>query len=106
MWSTKDSSILLERDVPKLRFAVQLLRARRKTLREQFDAVYLAIGAQKPKELRIPGVELRGVFDALPFLIQKNVEEAREEPTIASSKARRFLLSRDDTLLGRKWRYR
>ena len=44
-------------------------------LREQFDAVYLAIGAQKPKELKIPGADLRGVFDALPFLIQKNLDE-------------------------------
>ena len=42
-------------------------------LREKFDAVYLAIGAQKPKELGIPGADLRGVFHALPFLIQKNL---------------------------------
>ena len=42
-------------------------------LRTQFDAVYLAIGAQKPKELEIPGAALRGVFHALPFLIQKNL---------------------------------
>ncbi|MGH8092386.1 MAG: NAD(P)-dependent oxidoreductase [Chthoniobacterales bacterium] len=51
------------------------------SLRQQFDAVYLAIGAQKPKELKIPGADLRGVFDALPFLIQKNLE-APEEPLI------------------------
>jgi len=44
-------------------------------LREQFDAVYLAIGAQKPKELEIPGAELDGVFHALPFLSQKNLNE-------------------------------
>ena len=43
------------------------------SLRENFDAVYLAIGAQKPKELDIPGADLRGVFHALPFLIQKNL---------------------------------
>jgi glutamate synthase (NADPH/NADH) small chain len=42
-------------------------------LREKFDAVYLAIGAQKPKELDVPGKKLRGIFHALPFLIQKNV---------------------------------
>src|SRR5512132_958291 len=41
------------------------------SLREKFDAVYLAIGAQKPKELDIPGADLHGVFHALPFLIQK-----------------------------------
>jgi glutamate synthase (NADPH) small chain len=49
-------------------------------LREEFDAVYLAIGAQKPKELGIPGADLRGVFHALPFLIQKNLETHDESP--------------------------
>ena len=48
---------------------------------------YLAIGAQKPKELRIPGVELRGVFDALPFLVQKNVEEAAKSPRSMSEES-------------------
>jgi glutamate synthase (NADPH/NADH) small chain len=50
------------------------------SLRENFDAVYLAIGAQKPKELGIPGADLRGIFHALPFLIQKNVEGSDESP--------------------------
>ena len=50
------------------------------SLRETFDAVYLAIGAQKPKELEISGAGLRGVFHALPFLIQKNVEGFNEAP--------------------------
>ena len=50
------------------------------TLRQQFDAVYLAIGAQKPKELDIPGADLHGVFHALPFLIQKNVGTSDESP--------------------------
>ena len=48
------------------------------SLRENFDAVYLAIGAQKPKELEIPGAEWRGVFHALPFLIQKNLGTSDE----------------------------
>ncbi|MBS0662722.1 MAG: NAD(P)-dependent oxidoreductase [Verrucomicrobia bacterium] len=42
-------------------------------LRRQFDAVFLAVGAQRPKALDIPGGQLGGVIDALPFLIQKNV---------------------------------
>lgn len=50
------------------------------SLRENFDAVYLAIGAQKPKDLDIPGGDLRGVFHALPFLIQKNLETSDELP--------------------------
>ena len=44
-------------------------------LRKQFDAIYLAIGAQKPKELEIPGAHLRGIYHALPFLIQMNLDD-------------------------------
>ncbi len=68
-------------------------------LRGQFDAVYLAIGAQKPKPLGIPGVDLRGVFDALPFLIQKNVEEAPEEPLIDVAGKRVAVLGGGDTAM-------
>ena len=51
-------------------------------LRQQFHAVYLAIGAQKPKALGIPGAELDNVYDALPFLIQKNVGEPFKSASI------------------------
>lgn len=43
-------------------------------LRNKFDAVFLGVGAQKPKALDMPGAGLTGVIDALPFLIQKNVD--------------------------------
>lgn len=43
-------------------------------LRDKFDAVFLGIGAQKPKPLDVPGAGLAGIVDALPFLIQKNVD--------------------------------
>ncbi len=43
-------------------------------LRRDFDAVFLGVGAQRPKALDIPGGNLAGVVDALPFLIQKNVD--------------------------------
>jgi glutamate synthase (NADPH/NADH) small chain len=42
-------------------------------LREQFDAVFVGIGAQKAKPLGIAGAELEGVFQSLPFLIEKNI---------------------------------
>ena len=42
-------------------------------LRRDYDAVFLGVGAQKPKALDVPGGELAGVVDALPFLVQKNV---------------------------------
>jgi glutamate synthase (NADPH/NADH) small chain len=68
------------------------------SLREQFDAVYLAIGAQKPKELDITGADLRGVFHALPFLIQKNLETS-EEPTINVRGKRVAVLGGGDTAM-------
>lgn len=43
-------------------------------LQAEFDAVFLGVGAQRPKPLDIPGAHLRGIVDALPFLIQKNVD--------------------------------
>lgn len=42
-------------------------------LRREFSAVFLGVGAQRPKPLDVPGGALPGVVDALPFLIQKNV---------------------------------
>lgn len=45
-------------------------------LRAEFDAVFLGIGAQRPKPLDIPGAALHGIFDALPFLIRMNVDSA------------------------------
>ena len=44
-------------------------------LRRDYDAVFLAVGAQLAKPLDIPGAELAGVVPALPFLIQKNVAQ-------------------------------
>ena len=41
--------------------------------RADFQAVFLAFGAQRPKPLDLPGAHLAGVAAALPFLIQKNV---------------------------------
>jgi glutamate synthase (NADPH/NADH) small chain len=43
-------------------------------LRRDFQAVFLGIGAQLSKPLDIPGAELDGVFQAIPFLVQKNVD--------------------------------
>lgn len=43
-------------------------------LRREFDAIFIGVGAQRPKPLDVPGAELRGIFAALPFLIQKNVQ--------------------------------
>jgi glutamate synthase (NADPH) small chain len=68
------------------------------TLRDNFDAVYLAIGAQKPKELDIPGADLNGVFHALPFLIQKNLQMP-DGPTIDVRGKRVAVLGGGDTAM-------
>jgi glutamate synthase (NADPH/NADH) small chain len=41
-------------------------------LRAQHDAVVLAVGAQRPRELEVPGRELRGVVRAMDFLEAQN----------------------------------
>ncbi|MEI6070572.1 MAG: NAD(P)-dependent oxidoreductase [Verrucomicrobiae bacterium] len=43
-------------------------------LLRDYSAVFLGFGAQEAKPLGIPGENLSGVVQALPFLIQKNVD--------------------------------
>jgi glutamate synthase (NADPH/NADH) small chain len=69
------------------------------TLREKFDAVYLAIGAQKPKELDIPGAKLCGIFHALPFLIQKNLGQITDGSLIKVRGKRVAVLGGGDTAM-------
>lgn len=40
----------------------------RTEIETQFDCVYLALGASRPRRLDIPGIALKGVFQALPFV--------------------------------------
>ena len=41
-------------------------------LREKFDAVCLAIGAQQPREVPLPGRQLGGIFWAMEYLTKEN----------------------------------
>ena len=41
-------------------------------LRAEFDAIVLAGGAEHPRDLRIPGRELKGIHFAMEFLAQQN----------------------------------
>jgi glutamate synthase (NADPH/NADH) small chain len=47
-----------------------------KSLRENFDAIVLAGGAEEPRQLEIPGAELPGVRLAMEFLTQQNKRNA------------------------------
>jgi len=42
------------------------------TLHRKFDAVLLAGGAEKPRDLNVPGRELKGIHFAMQFLAQQN----------------------------------
>jgi glutamate synthase (NADPH) small chain len=47
-------------------------------LRDQFDAVVVATGSRVPRDLPVPGRELRGVHFAMEYLYQRNRWVARE----------------------------
>ncbi len=62
-----------------------------KALIDDYDAVLLAGGAEKPRDLPIPGRELDGVHFAMEFLPQQNRRVGKEplatnEPILASGK--------------------
>jgi glutamate synthase (NADPH) small chain len=46
-------------------------------LRAEYDAVLYAGGSETPRDAGIPGVELHGVHDAMPYLVQQNKRVAR-----------------------------
>jgi len=46
------------------------------TLRDEYDAVCLALGAQAPREPAIPGRNLEGVELAMPYLVAENRRQA------------------------------
>ncbi len=45
-------------------------------LSQGYETVFLGVGAGVSAELKIPGVELQGVYHATPFLIRANVKES------------------------------
>jgi glutamate synthase (NADPH/NADH) small chain len=70
-----------------------------KQLLAQFNAIFLGIGAQKAKALDIPGADLHGVFQSLPFLIQKNVPISIDIPPIDVAGTRVVVLGGGDTAM-------
>jgi glutamate synthase (NADPH) small chain len=61
-------------------------------LRAEFDAVCVAIGAEKPRPMEVPGTDLDGVHFAMDYLVQQNRRLAgdaidpREEITAAGKR--------------------
>ncbi|MBN8542529.1 MAG: glutamate synthase subunit beta [Deltaproteobacteria bacterium] len=69
-------------------------------LRAENDAVCLAIGAERPRDLEVPGRELKGIHFAMDFLIQQNQSvsgEGPRQPKISASGKRVIILGGGDT---------
>lgn len=56
------------------------------------DAVIVAIGAEIPRTLRVPGAELAGVHLAMTYLTANNRSVASGEPTTLSAHGRRVIV--------------
>jgi glutamate synthase (NADPH/NADH) small chain len=54
-------------------------------LRKEFDAIVLAGGAEQPRDLKVPGRELKGIHFAMEFLPQQNRRVAgdRVDPSVS-----------------------
>lgn len=68
-------------------------------LRAEFDAVFLGFGAQKARGLDVKGADLRGVVQALPFIIQKNSDLPLDIPPIDVTGKKVVVLGGGDTAM-------
>jgi glutamate synthase (NADPH/NADH) small chain len=67
-------------------------------LRREFDAVLLAGGAANPRDLNVPGRELKGVHFAMDFLTQQNRHcEGDELPWISAAGKHVLIIGGGDT---------
>jgi glutamate synthase (NADPH/NADH) small chain len=68
-------------------------------LRKGFDALFLGVGAQKPKPAEIAGEMLNGVHAAIPFLIQYNAPASFQGEAIDVCGKRVAVLGGGDTAM-------
>jgi glutamate synthase (NADPH/NADH) small chain len=68
-------------------------------LRTDFDAVFLGFDSRKARPLEIPGADLQGVVQALPFILQKITPVPLELPPIEVSGKRVVVLGAGDTAM-------
>jgi glutamate synthase (NADPH) small chain len=70
-------------------------------LRRDFDAALLACGAEKPRDLKVPGRELKGIHFAVEFLTQQNRrcagDEADPQASILATGRRVVIIGGGDT---------
>ena len=71
-----------------------------KSLRENFDAVVLAGGAEDPRPLAIPGAELPGVRQAMEFLTQQNKRNAGDDEQRAAPRGTLTAHDKDVIVIG------
>ncbi|MHC1770017.1 MAG: NAD(P)-dependent oxidoreductase [Verrucomicrobiia bacterium] len=64
-----------------------------------YDGVFLGFGAMQAKGLDVPGAELKGVYQGLPFLVQKNVPGTLDAPDIDVQGRRVVVLGGGDSAM-------
>jgi glutamate synthase (NADPH) small chain len=68
-------------------------------LRDEYAAVFLGIGALKPKAAGVPGDDLKGVIQGLPFLAQKNAPVTLGLPPVEVKGKRVVVLGGGDSAM-------